>query len=712
MAPEQAKGKAVDKRADIWAFGCILFECLTSKRAFAGETVTETLAAILKGEPDWSELPAFTALKAKDLLRRCLEKDPRRRLHDVADARIEIDDALSTRVTGAAAELQDKQHRAPRLRLLALGLTVGAAITSGMVIGALLWNYVRWTRPAPQLPMRFVLPLPPSSDIEVGVAQAVLAISPDGSQLVYVARSEGTTQLFLRRIGQLDILPIAGTEGATGPFFSPEGAWVGFFAGGSLKKVSLAGGSLVTICESAGRGPHSGIWTADGTIIFAPEYNTGLSRISSDGGRLQPVTIPNPTLRETSHGWPQILPGGQTILYTVKPGNIASYDDAQIVVKRLGTTAPKILIRGATYARYVPTGHLVYARAGKLFAVPFDLNNLSVTGSPMPILEGLITVPSYGSAQYAFSDTGLLAYVPGGALPPKDRFLLWVDSHGGQQAIMSRRNNYAELRFSPDGLRLAVRIAAANDDVWLYEPARDTLTRLTDEDGDEVSPVWTPKGDRVAYSSEAGGAANLFWKASDGSGLPEPLLINEHTKYPGSFSPNGEFLAFVDVDPTNGRDIWLLSIQGERKAKPFRRTQFDEWEPKFSPDGRWLAYASNRTGRDEIYIEPFPGPGGQQQISTNGGDHPVWVHNGQELFYRNGNKMMAVSIDAQSGKPGTGRMLFEGNYFQSRLFACYDVARDGRFLMVSSPQPGAALTQINVVVNWFEELKRLVPTGK
>ena len=504
MSPEQARGKPVDKRADIWAFGCILFECLAGKRAFEGETVTETLAAILKGEPDWLALPAVTASRVKDLLHRCLEKDPRRRLHDIADARIEIDNALYAPVLSTLAEPEDTQHGAPRLRPLALGL---------------------------------------------------------------------------------------------------------------------------------------------------------------------------------------------------------------IVAQRLESAERQILIRGATYARYVPTGHLVYARAGALFGVPFDLSTLEVTGQPVLVLKGIMTVSNTGTSQFAFSDTGLLVYVPG-TEPPAGRSLVWVDSHGVQQAIMPRLNNYGELAISPDGRRLAVRVAAANDDVWLYEPARDTLTRLTDEDGDEVCPVWTPKGERVAYSSEAGGPANLFWKAADGSGSQEPLLRSEHPKYPSSFTPDGQILAFVEIHPKTRADIWLLPVQGNLKPRPFLQTQFDEWAPKFSPDGCWLAYASNRSGRDEIYIQPFPGPGGRQQISTDGGNNPVWARSGQELFYRNGSKMMAVSIDVRSGKPGKNQILFEKNCLQITWFSGYDVAPDGRFLIVSEPEVGVALTRINIVQNWFEELKRLVPFRK
>jgi Tol biopolymer transport system component len=705
MAPEQAKAKAVDKRADIWAFGCILYECLTGKRPFEGDTVTETLASILTREPDWQALPPFTALKVRNLLHRCLEKDPRRRWHDIADARIEMDDVIS-----APPGAVERQPGARRRRPLAVGMIAGAAIIGSMILGALLWNYFREARISPPAPMQFAITVTPASEyIQAYWNQPVVAISPDGSRLAYVAARDGITQLFLQEVGRLEVAPVAGTQGARNPFFSPGGAWVGFFTEGKLRKLSIADGSLKDICESLERGAGGAIWRTDNTILFSSGYRAGISQVSADGGTPQPVIAPNPDLKEVGFRWPQILPDEWIMLFTVRVRSRVSYDDAQIVTQRLGAAERRPVIPAAGNAAFVPTGHLVYARAGELFAVPFDSNALKPTGQPKSVLKGIITHPDSGSPQYEFSRTGSLVYVPGSSLRSDTKNLVWLDRNGSPMTGMPRVDNYAELAATADGQRIVVRIGTGNEGIYLFEPARDSLDRLTDEEGDAICPVLTPKGDRVAYSLQVGRASNIFWMAVDKSSPPECLLKSDRTQYPGSFSPGADSLAFTEVDPRTRSDIWILPIRKERKPWLFLGTAADEAQPKISPDGKWLAYVSGKSGRNEVYIQPFPNRGSQQKVSSDGGDFPVWARDGKVLFYRIGNKMMAVAIDAQSGKPGASQMVFERDYKQGRSFAWYDVAGDGRFLVIGESQPQVRLTQINIILNWFEDLKRQVP---
>jgi serine/threonine protein kinase/Tol biopolymer transport system component len=713
MSPEQARSKALDKRTDIWSFGCVLYEVLSGRQTFGAETVSETVAAILRGEPDWNALPAETPASIAPLLHRCLQKDPARRLHDIADARIEIDEALTELGEIEKPAIAPRRPRGwLRTALWALGgLVVGTVIAS-----VALRSWIRPSTPvssAPQPAKRFVMRLPEAEPLALarlmplGFGHPSLVLSPDGTRLVYVAERKGTTQLYLRPMDAFEATPIPGTEGAFQPFFSPDGQWVGFFTANKLKKVSIQGGEPVTLCDA--RNPYGAGWGSDDTILFADAEGRSLSQVSAAGGAPKLVTT-----RDLGKGavgsryrWPEVLPGARAALLSVTGG---------VAVLSLETGEQRILVEGVTEARYAPTGpdsrgtgHLVFARAGSLLAAPFDPARLTLTGPAVLVLQGVRT-EAYGAGQFTFSLDGSLVYVPGAAVGAST--LAWVDRRGVAQSLAVPSQLYGTPRVSPEGRHVAVIISGTTTDVWIYELARGTLSRLTLE-GNNGGPVWTPDGKRVAFASSRGGQRNIFWKPADGSAEAEQLLASEYDQVPESWSPDGAVLAFTEYHPTTRADLWVLPLKGERKPQPFLRTRFTEWGPMFSPDGRWIAYTSDESGQYEVYVRPYPDPGQKWQISTDGGEEPLWSSDGRELFYRNGQKWMAVAVatkpEFRADRP---RLLFEGSYLNVPGYS-YDIAPDGRrFLMLQPVAQEVTATQLNVVLGWFEELRRRVPPKK
>jgi eukaryotic-like serine/threonine-protein kinase len=484
---------------------------------------------------------------------------------------------------------------------------------------------------------------------------------------------------------------------------------VGFFAERKLKKVSIQGGAPLTLCDAVGD-ERGATWAPDGTIIFAPSPTSPLLRVPASGGTSQPITTLDRKNGEYSHRWPEALPGGRAIVF-VQQGASATMRDLAIAVLSLDTGKSRILLEQGTQPHYVATGHLVYGQAGALLAVPFDLKRLQITGSPVPILESVDTDDSSGGVNITFSAQGSLLYVLGGGMFTSSH-LVWVDRKGVQQPIAAPPHPYALPRFSPDGRRVAVNIQEQNSDIWIYDLARSTLTRITFQPGEDETPAWSPDGVRVAYSSSMfGKPRTIFWRKADGSDAEEPLLASGFHTHLGSFSPDGRFLAYTDYGTDSRGDIWILPLQGDRKPQPFVQTPFSERDPRLSSDGRWIAYTSDESGRDEVYVQTFPGPGGKWQVSTEGGYGAVWARNERELFYRNGNKMMAVAVSTSGGfSAAPPRLLFEDEYAQSsRRETNYDVSTDGqRFLMVKS-EGKKPPTELHLIVNWFEELKRRVP---
>ncbi len=705
MSPEQVEGKELDGRSDIFSLGAVLYEMLTGQRAFPGKSQLSVASAILEKEPaPISTIKPLTPPALDHAIRRCLSKDPEERWQTARDLALELKwsaeggSQVTSAPTGAAKGVRARWREALLWGVASLLL---AAIT-----GLAIWNL----KPSqPRLVSRTVITLPPGQRL-AGLDQPAVALSPDGTQLAYVAVQGGITQqLYLRAMDSLEARPILGTQGAFAPFFSPDGQWLGFFAGTKLKKISVSGGAAQTLGDATLA--HGESWSNQGTIAFSPATVSFLEQVSEAGGPPQPLT--RLEAGEVSHRWPEFLPGGKAFLFVASTSSF-NWTNSQVAVQALGTGERRNLIQGATHPRYASSGHLVYAQGGSLMAVPFDAERLAVRGAAVPVVENVSHSPTAGAAQYSISATGSLVYVPGGVQADQRR-LVWVARNGAEQRAAAPERAYMFPRISPDGQRVAVGTTENETQIWLYDVSREALTRFTFEGNVNLNATWTPDGKRIAFQSGKEGPPNIYWQHADGSGGLERLTTSEYPHVPMSWSPDGQLLAFIEVNPSTQRDIWILRMS-DRKAQPFLKTRFDESVPRFSPDGRWLAYTSNESGRYEIYVQPYPGPGGKWQISTEGGMEPAWNPNGRELFYRSGDKMMAVDIATQpsfaAGKP---RMLFLGPYERSPATSPnYDVSPDGqRFLMLKPVDTGeSAPTQINVVLNWFEELKRRVPTGK
>jgi len=697
MSPEQLEGKEADARSDIFALGAVLYEMLTGSQAFTGKSRASVIAAILSSEPPpISQLQPLCPAILDHLIKRALAKGPDERwqtAHDLAsELRWIADSGSGARV--AAPVTAKRKFREP--------IAWSLVLVFGLATALAYWQVVR-ERASPSSPLRLNILLPPTEALSFSRDRAPIALSPDGKEVAYTARRGDISQLYLRALDRLEPTPVLGTEDAYNPFFSPDSQWVGFFAQGKLKKVAVGGGVPHDICH-AGDGIGAS-WGPDDLIYFTPLWTKGIWRVSARGGQPEIVVAPEPGKSERAYLWPEVLPGGKTVLFTAWTGG--SFDGAHIVAYRLDTREQRTVVEGGTYARYAPSGHLVYARGAEILAVPFDAQRLEVRGPAARVLDGLMIGASAGDADFSFSKAGTLLYVPGG-LRSLEYSLVWVDQSAVVRPMSGRERSFEVPRLSPDGRHVAVVIAGSTYDVWLYDVARDTLTRLT-FGGDDNYPVWSPDGKRIAFNSTRAGAANIYLTAADGSGTVERLTASEYSQYPGSWSPDGKFLAFTEEgQPNTGDDIWLLPLQGDRKPQPLVQTPFDEWQPRFSPDGQWLAYASNESGSEEVYVQPFPSLGAKWKISTDGGNEPLWAPTGREIFYRNGDKMMAVSLET---KPtfalAKSRLVFEAPYAHiSNDVPNYDVAPDGRLLMVRENPQTATATQLNVVLHWFEELKQ------
>jgi serine/threonine-protein kinase len=678
MSPEQARGKPVDRQTDIWAFGCCFYEALTAKKAFQGETVTDTLAAVVNKEPDWTTLPEELPQKVRGILLRCLRKDKRLRLRDMGDAWIELQDAPAPPPDGAAI-------RPPRTTRLIYPIVTFLSISVAIV--AVVASLLNSPATNTQREGKYTIALPRDAPVLALTTTPSIAFSPDGTTLVYAADRGGTFQLYRRDMNQFEVVPIPRTENAHGPFFSPNGEWVGYFdfQDRRLKKVALSGGAPTVICDAQGLSV-GGSWASDDMIVFS-FVGTGVLRVSADGGTPELVASPDAERGENAYLLPQILPGGEAALFTIGTPGMTSYDDALIGLVSLDTGAVEILLEGGSNPRYVPSGYIVYGRADWLMGVPFDVTRLEITGPPFQIFEGVLTSENIGYAQFGFSRDGTLVYVPGTREAWYNR-LVWVGRDGAVEPVPLAPRIFRRLRLSPDGTKLALQLGGGTDHLWIYELDRGTFTRFTFE-WDNFSPVWEPDGGNLIYGTSGRGFRIFFRKSTAGGASEEELLQRQTSIYPDSCSPDGVWLAYTQSNPDTNMDIYLLPLRGGSTPQPFLQSRFDERQAAFSPSGGWIAYTSNESGEDQVYVQAFSSGSGKIQISTEGGTGPAWAHNERELYYRNGSKMMVTSVSTETSfRVGTPELLFEmeQSHFVAYPSRAYDLGRDGRFLMISRAQ--------------------------
>jgi serine/threonine-protein kinase len=702
MSPEQARGKAVDKRADIWAFGCVLYEMLTGTRAFRGETVSETLAEVMKSEPRWTALPSETPTTLRNIVRRCLEKDPRQRVRDVGDVRLALEGAFETTILQTAAGV-------PQRRRVVL-TSAATLIMSVILAGAAVWFAFR---PAPPRVSRLLLAPSDTAGLTISGVDRDLVIAPDGSRIAYIGTNG--TQIFVRALDALK--PVVIFKGnPRGLFVSPDGQWVGFVDGTtSLKKVAMTGGPAVTLAPIDGP-PRGATWAPDGTMIFATQASTtGLQRVSAAGGMPEVLTRPDRAQGEADHLWPEILPGGGAVLYTTT-ARTGGLDAAQVAVLDLRTGSRKVLVRGGTHAHYVPSGHLVYAAAGALRAVAFDLARRETRGTPVPIVDQVVTTGAGGLDAVVAGD-GTLAYVSGpGDVGGARRTLVWVSRQGQETAIAAPPRAYEYPRIAPDGASITFYSQDQEEDIWRWDVVRSTLTRLTFDGALDSHPAWTPDGRRLVFSSQRAGGRNLFWQAADGTGAAERLTESANQQNAGAVSPDGTRLIFTETTPKTGDDVMQVELGGTHRVTPLVQTPFAERNGIISPDGRWLASEANDSGEFEVYVRPFPDVnGGHWQVSTGGGTRPLWARNGQELFYLSPTgALMRVGVErGPSWASTTPTPLIKEGYLTvpgGNPGRTYDISPDGqRFLLIKAEQAATPITLI-VVQHFDEELKRLVPT--
>jgi serine/threonine-protein kinase len=582
------------------------------------------------------------------------------------------------------------------------GLVVGAALA--VALGAV---WVRWTPAPPLQPIRFPI-VPAAPPLAVGSPDRHVAISADGRFIVYNAAQGGPLQLMVRPIDRLDAVALAGTSGARWPFLSPDGRWVAFFSQSELRKVSLAGGPITTICKVEGA-PRGGTWGADGRIVFATDAGR-LMWVSEGGGDPAALTTPETATPPVRHLFPSLLPGGRAVLLTVMVAGRP--ESAQIAVFDGQSGRTTTLIRGGSQAQYVESGHILYAAAGTLRAVRFDPASLTVSGDPMPVLDRLRFAPT-GAADYAVSSTGTLVYVPGDA--GIERTLVWVDRRGAETPVGAPVRQYQAARISPDGTRVAVAINDQEQDIWVWSLARGTLDRLTRDPAPDTSPVWTPDSLRVIYSSVRTGTPNLFWQLADGTGAVEQLTTSPVPLIPQSMRDPDRLVLLHGTTPRF--DIHVLKVDGQRRTEPLLTGPHTEASADLSPDGRYLAYQSNESGSNQVYVRPFPNVDkGREQISIVGGTRPMWSRDGGELYYLDErNFLTAVPVRTtpafHAGKPAR---MFERRYYIGPAGRPFDVSKDGRFLMIKDHEDAATSSSMIVVVNWFEELRGRVqgPRGQ
>jgi Tol biopolymer transport system component len=719
MSPEQARGLPVDARTDVWAFGCVLYELLTGRRAFAGDYPSDAVAAVLRTEPEWGALPPETPPGARRLLRRCLEKDPHRRLHDIADARIELDDELNGS-SGAEAPPEPRERTDGRARVRARTRErIAWALAGVSLIGLVLTLSRRPPASDPPGEARtydaaVVLP----ADLRMWATEPSgrFALSPDGRRLALIGSdADGQTMLWVRPLGTAVAQRLAGTEGATFPFWSPDSRFVAFMAAGKLKKIDAGGGAVVTLCD--GTLPASGTWNREDVILFTPRASSPVYRVPAGGGTPEPATRLDAAAGDEQHWFPFFLPDGRHFLYFVVGSKARGVADPRAIY--LGSLNPgeaaRPLIEGGSNAKFA-NGHVIFVRDGTLMAQRFDPDRLVLKGDAAPLVEqvqiaGLVTTGV--AAAFTVSETGVLAYQTGSTVLSQ---LAWLDREGRELAKIGEAADYGDLALSPDGTRAAVSVldpAIGTRDIWLFDLGRGLRQRVTFNPGDDIAPVWSkPEGDRLFFSSRRQGRTHLYERPLRGAGDDTLLFEDSLGKYASSLSPDGRFLAYVRGGGIIRRsDVWMLPLAGERRAVPLLQTEFIESQPQISPDGQWLAYMTNESGRHEVYIRPFARDGDKVQVSTAGGGWPRWRRDGKEIFYLAADRAIVAVPVARKGlglEIGAGRRLFTMRTRpQARLDAYnYDVSPDGRRFLVNTFIEQTTSAAVNIVINWPASLAR------
>jgi serine/threonine protein kinase len=708
MSPEQAAGKAVDRRSDLWAFGVVLLEMLTGRQTFDGETTSHVLAAVLKDEPDWSLLPSETPQAIRTLLRRCLHKDRKRRLDSATAVRIEIDDAANAHSAPTQASSHSVTRSTARLRVAWSLVTVFAAIGAALAVAL-----TRHTAPLEARAYRSTILL--SESLNSRPPSSRFAISPDGTRLAYVAgQPGGTSSLWLRPLDGSTGQALSGTDGASGPFWSPDSRFIGFTVGGRLKKIDVAGGNPITISETVRPsdigGGTQGTWNRDDVIVFGQESRAGLVRIAAVGGTPVAVTVLDPAARETSHAFPFFLPDGRHFLYVA----YSSFVPVGLYMGSLDSFERRRLLDGVSNAQYA-AGSLIFTRGSALMAQPFDVTTFGLSGEAVTVGERVqMNTATIRASAFSVSSTGALVYQQGTAGGGNSQ-VVWSDRGGRKTVVLTERLPYRDVWLSPNATHASVSVfdekGSGGSDIWIIDAVRGLRTRFTFGPSDEFSGLWARDGVSMVFNSRRNGPLDLYRKAANGTGDEELLLADQFDKTPTSWSPNGQFLLYNVVSVQGRGALWVLPMAGERKPFPFVDTEFDQAWGQFSPDGRWVAYNSNESGRAEIYVAPFPGPGAKWQISNTGGLYPRWKGDGKELFYWAEGRMMAASVRGGAERVDVEAVhsLFETRPPGGGVRSFYDVSADGQRFLHSTLAEDTPDTALTLLTNWPALLKKAAP---
>jgi serine/threonine-protein kinase len=699
LSPEQARGQAVDRRTDIWAFGCVLYEMITGRRTFPGDTSTEIIARVLERQPDWSALPPTVTPVLRRLLERCLEKEPARRFRDAGDVGLSLDDLDFEEAATAAT---DDRHGPTSITKLAPWLVAAAAV----VLAIAAWvGRTTAVRPDAAPVLRFTETPPTALDLGfLGHSGSAVALSPDGKILVWVATTGRTTQLFMRRLDEDEVRPIEGTEGAVGPFFSPDGEWIAFSVGDEgLMKVAVQGGAPQTICEI--RHPHGATW-GDGIIVVGAVGDNTLWSIDPNWGEIERLERLQGKILNGEY--PRLMPGSRSLLVS-----LAGQDRVELVSLDSGEVTT--VVSEGVNATYLPSGHLMWAHGDNLLAAPFDPASGTLTGEARTVVEGVLRDANFSLAHYAVSESGTLAYLPGTSLQLGAR-PVWVRLDGTVEPLALPPDTYLSPRVAPDGRRLLLSRQTDSRNLWVAEPDRGVMTPLTGDEGLDFWAIWTPDGAATVFNSiHDGNYANLWMQPVDRSAPPTRLSTAEAHQPPQAITSDGRTVLFTSAAGVDANfDVYLLDLEGEPNISPLLATGANETYPSLSPDERWLAYVSDVSGDFEVYVQPFPGLGAIIRVSPNGGHEPLWSPTGDRLYYRSANGSRVFAVDVLGREPlrfGREKLLFEGDFAGGVVFGRkWDIHPDGdRFLMLQIEHPEAP-TGIRVVSNWFAELERLVPT--